>query len=253
MLFTLLFWLNARSQHQADLDRQRASRALRQSAAAAEAASRAKGEFLANMSHEIRTPMTAILGDADMLLDPKHQAGAEVATAENERVACEMAMAAAAAGRPYDVILMDMQMPELDGYSAAATLRNKGYVGPIVALTAHAMSYDRDKCLQSGCTDYVSKPIDRNLLLKIVAKHMAAGAPPEPGAPLDVRGPLRSGALDDAELKQLLPAFVADLPGQVAELLSLLRGRDEKSLREVAHQLKGTGGMYGFIQLTEAA
>jgi PAS domain S-box-containing protein len=91
--------------------------------------------------------------------------GAEVTLAENGRVACREALDAVEAGKPFDLILMDMQMPELDGYSATSLLRNKGYTGPIVALTAHAMEGDQQKCLSAGCNAYVTKPIHRDKLL----------------------------------------------------------------------------------------
>lgn len=93
------------------------------------------------------------------------KAGAEVTLAQNGGEAVERALGALAEGRPFDVILMDMQMPTLDGYQATSQLRARGYSGPIVALTAHAMTGDREKCLQVGCDDYAAKPIDRLKLL----------------------------------------------------------------------------------------
>jgi len=102
------------------------------------------------------------------------KAGAEVAIADNGRIACEMvAQAMNDANAPdFDVILMDMQMPELDGYGAAAKLRSRGYRGPIIALTAHAMAADRDKCIRAGCTDYLTKPVTRQVLLETVRRHL---------------------------------------------------------------------------------
>jgi DNA-binding response OmpR family regulator len=82
---------------------------------------------------------------------------------------------------------MDMQMPELDGYSATAKLRSLGYLGPIIALTANAMAADRDKCIQAGCTDYLSKPVSRPLLLEAVRRHLlgstASGPAESDGSP----------------------------------------------------------------------
>lgn len=97
------------------------------------------------------------------------KAGASVVVAENGKIGHERAMEAWSQGEPFDVILMDMQMPELDGYGATSLLRQNGYPHPIVALTAHAMEGDRERCLQCGCDDYTTKPIDRPKLVGMIA------------------------------------------------------------------------------------
>lgn len=95
------------------------------------------------------------------------KAGAEVEEAENGRDCLDKALAAHRAGRPHDLILMDMQMPVMDGYEATRALREAGCVKPILALTAHAMAGDRERCLEVGCSEYATKPVDRDKLLRI--------------------------------------------------------------------------------------
>jgi signal transduction histidine kinase/ActR/RegA family two-component response regulator len=99
------------------------------------------------------------------------KAGAEVVTVEDGRAAVERALAARDAGTPFDVLLVDIQMPHVDGYEATARLRAAGYHHPIIALTAHAMRGDRERCLAAGCDDYATKPIDRHALVRLVAEH----------------------------------------------------------------------------------
>ena len=104
------------------------------------------------------------------------KAGAEVMVVENGQIAYEQALAAKHEGNPFDVILMDMQMPIMDGYTATRELREAGYTEPIVALTANAMAGDKEKCLAAGCDGYATKPIDRTKLFDTIAQILGQSA-----------------------------------------------------------------------------
>ncbi len=129
-------------------------------------------------------------------------AGIDVTVADDGRTAVSEVARAQAAGTPFALVLMDMQMPVLDGYEATRLLRSEGFDQPIVALTAHAMAGDREHCLAAGCSDYVAKPLSRAGLLAAIRRNLpaalraAADAPaaPDPGQSPD--GPAESrGAL----------------------------------------------------------
>jgi CheY-like chemotaxis protein len=100
------------------------------------------------------------------------KSGAEVTIAENGRVAVDLTHASCEAGHPYDMIVMDLQMPVLDGVAATQELRAKGFSNPIIALTARAVSTDRDRCYAAGCDDFLSKPIARADLVRLLANHL---------------------------------------------------------------------------------
>jgi CheY-like chemotaxis protein len=109
--------------------------------------------------------------------------GADVEAVENGRLALERAEA-----QSFDVILMDMSMPEMDGYQAAQALRDRGYQGPILALTANAMSGDGERSRQAGCNEHLTKPIDRSALIRTIGRYVVPGTanreqPPVHGAP----------------------------------------------------------------------
>jgi CheY-like chemotaxis protein/HPt (histidine-containing phosphotransfer) domain-containing protein len=174
------------------------------------------------------------------------KAGAEVTVADNGRNAVDLA-----ASQPFDLILMDMQMPDLDGYAATSELRRRGLDLPIVALTAHALSHDRDKCLNAGCTDYLTKPVEKQHLLRTVKKYL-----PKQGADrrsVPPRPRIRSSFAHEKEMTEIIAQYVSNLPQQVEQLEMLLEMNQDIELRRLVHQLKGSGGGDGFMDITTAA
>ncbi|MBC7783473.1 MAG: response regulator [Burkholderiales bacterium] len=188
-------------------------------------------------------------------------AGAQVTIVDNGQVAIDEAMKAQKAGEPYAVILMDMQMPVLDGYAATAKLRAAGYRLPIVAITAHAMASDREKCLQSGCDDYLTKPILRDVMLRTIASYtnrqpaprIATAPRPLPVPTVQTPGKLQSTYASDPMMKSLVNKFVSGLPSRVDRLTETLEEGQLDALKVTLHQLKGAGGGYGFNEISELA
>ena len=100
------------------------------------------------------------------------KSGVDVTLAEDGQRGCETIAAAVAAGQPFDLVLMDIQMPVLDGHAAARQLRRAGCTTPLIALTAHATGHDREACMEAGFDDYATKPITRAKLVEIVHRYV---------------------------------------------------------------------------------
>jgi signal transduction histidine kinase/CheY-like chemotaxis protein/HPt (histidine-containing phosphotransfer) domain-containing protein len=181
------------------------------------------------------------------------RAGATVLAAENGEQALAIALR-----EPLDAILMDMQMPVMDGYTATSRLRDAGSRTPIIALTAHAMKGDDDRCLKAGCTGYLTKPVNAQRLLAALAKEI--GVEELSDRPVEIEPPGTAGTLlrstlplDDAEFRDIVDEFVARFQVRLGAMHKAAAERDLIELKSLAHWLKGAGGTAGFQPLTEAA
>jgi CheY-like chemotaxis protein/HPt (histidine-containing phosphotransfer) domain-containing protein len=172
---------------------------------------------------------------------------AHVVEAQNGRAACDLAYAAQNQRADFDLILLDMEMPELDGYAAATLLRMQGFAGAIVALTANDDAGERERCLASGCSEYLHKPVERDVLLDLVTRHLSAR--PQARAALD---PSPASA-DDGCADAFLGQFLAGLHEYVIRLEELVRRESVEELAQTVHQIKGAAGMYGFDQIYDVA
>ena len=194
------------------------------------------------------------------------EAGLQVDQAENGQIGFDMAENSA-----YDVILMDMQMPVMGGHEATALLRQAGVNTPIFALTANAMEGFEETCLAAGCTGYLTKPVDIDLLLDTLGnllggKRSKAEAPPRAEDINPVQKPIigfaASGAgppifsrltVDRARLQPIINKFIQHLAQKLDEMDAAWAQRDFTELAVLAHWLKGSGGTIGFDEFTEPA
>ena len=199
------------------------------------------------------------LGVSAVLRQVLQMMSLDVEIAEDGLAACEMAEESAADERPYDLILMDIQMPKMNGYEATRRLRQRGWRGPIVALTAHALVGDREKCLAAGCDDYITKPIAANKLHGVVARHLgqATAAEAQPSGTPDTAHPgpglFQDGILDPAKAVELIDAFRGELSARAQRIDQAFQQNDRTRLFELAHQIKGSAGLYGFDKISEIA
>jgi len=108
--------------------------------------------------------------------------GLEVTTAEDGEEALNKAL-----NQPFDLVFMDIQMPNMDGYQVVETLRRKAVTIPIVALTAHTTDHDREKCIAAGCNDYLTKPINRKELIELLTKYLASESITDGGKAISVK------------------------------------------------------------------
>lgn len=200
------------------------------------------------------------------------RAGAKVTLAENGKIGFEYATQ-----KLFDVILMDMQMPVVDGYTATKKIREFEIDTPVVALTAHAMVGDAQQCYDAGCNEYLSKPIEEELLCKTVRrvvdnhheKVLAYGTEldPENSTAVDAafeqsvefettrnHTPIQSTLpVDDLDFRHVVIDFIIQLHEWIDSLKEALVRRDLKTLGVLSHCLKGSAGMAGFNDFTKPA
>ncbi len=189
--------------------------------------------------------------------------GYDLTIANNGREAVERYQAA-----HFDIVLMDVQMPEMSGFEATAALRGlqavSGAHTPIIAMTAHAMQGDEQKCLDMGMDAYISKPIHSAKLYALLDRYLlgAEGAPlaatPAPAAIsdtqiFDLHTALENLGGDLDLLRQVATMFIENHAEQLAELEQKILGADALGLREVAHRLKGSLGAFAAHHAMERA
>jgi signal transduction histidine kinase/CheY-like chemotaxis protein len=165
------------------------------------------------------------------------QAGLGVTVVGNGREAVETALA-----RDFDLVLMDIQMPVLDGVAATQILRDAGYAVPIVALTANVMKADVQRYREIGCNDVLAKPVERERFYEVIAAQLASGT---------AQRRIVDGDAFAREMVSLTAAFRAGLPDQIDAIRGALVRTDWAALRSLVHTLKGSAGSYGFHRLTD--
>jgi CheY-like chemotaxis protein/HPt (histidine-containing phosphotransfer) domain-containing protein len=179
--------------------------------------------------------------------------------AENGQVALDK-MAAGS----YDLVLMDMQMPVLDGFGATRELRRRGVTVPIVALTANAMKGFEEEVLQAGCTAYLTKPVDIDAVLQQVAQLLGGTVEEVPTAkatsifgelvelPL-ADGPIRSRFAGNRKLVPIVRKFAGRLQQQLGVAREAASAGDLAEVERLAHWLAGAAGTVGYDAFTEPA
>jgi signal transduction histidine kinase/DNA-binding NarL/FixJ family response regulator len=167
------------------------------------------------------------------------QTNAQLTIVENGEQAVETALSS-----NFDLILMDLQMPIMDGLEAISLLRSSGYKDPIVALTASAMLDSKKRCLEAGCDDYISKPIDSKILFQMLSVYLENNTTELPEAGSDNK------QFSDIH-SELTNRFLLKLPEMKKDITEALDSENWGKLMALTHDLKGLGGSFGFPELTE--
>jgi CheY-like chemotaxis protein/HPt (histidine-containing phosphotransfer) domain-containing protein len=166
----------------------------------------------------------------------------------------------ALARRPYDVVLMDVEMPVMDGLEASRRINREMPAGQrprIIAMTANAMQGDRETCLAAGMDDYLSKPIRREELAAALARSESHTVSADDWGPVEEVGDadpvdlaqLEAAVGDPRFVRELISTFLNDAPALVGTLRSSLEQRDLEELRRAAHTLKSNGRTFGATTL----
>jgi two-component system sensor histidine kinase/response regulator len=191
------------------------------------------------------------------------RAGYAVETAENGRQAVD-----ALKRESYSLVLMDVQMPEMDGLEATGLIRAIGGERgrtPIIAMTAHAMKGDRERCIAAGMDDYVAKPLQSSELFEAIDRYtglgrhaeldraVGAAEAVERAEPVDIHRALPYFGGDERLFGRLLHEFVAGLGEQIEELKAAAESGDVPTFTRIAHSLKSLSATFGAAQLRQAA
>ncbi len=173
--------------------------------------------------------------------------GADITLVENGLEATKVALS-----RPFNLILMDIQMPFLDGLSATRQIRAAGITTPVIAVSAGAMTSDIERALAAGCTQHLSKPFDKRAFYEIISRYLEPTTPgattPPPDAPI-----CSTICEDDDELQLLINEFIGGLSARYSSIEDAASQADWSTLAACAHRLKGSAGMYGFPELAACA
>jgi len=180
------------------------------------------------------------------------EAGASVSIANNGELGVQQARRARDSNQPHDLILMDLQMPVMDGYEATRELRRLGFQTPIIALTAFATSRDQENCQRAGCDDFLSKPIEPERFLSTLERHLGHSRGPV-DVSTDENRRVVSTLAGNSRFAPLLTQYLARIPETIELIEEAWERGDSERLLRCVHQLKGAAGGYGFPQVTKLA